>query len=66
MPGLDVTKAFAARDGAAITSKLQAAGTAATKAGVNSTPTFLVQHGSSTKAVDAAGLAAAIKAAVGS
>ena len=66
VPGLDVDKAFAARGGAAVTAKLQAAQSAATKAGVNSTPTFLVQHGSSTKVVDAAGIGAAIKAAVGS
>jgi protein-disulfide isomerase len=66
VPGLDVSKAFAARDGAGVRAKLEAAQAAATKAGVNSTPTFLVQHGSPTKAVDSVGLAAAIKAAVGS
>jgi len=66
VPGLDVDKAFAARDGAAVTQRLEAAQTAATKAGVSSTPTFLVQHGGTTKTVDAAGLEAAIKAAVGS
>jgi protein-disulfide isomerase len=66
VPGLDVNRAFAARAGAAVTAKLQAAETAAAKAGVTSTPTFLVQHGSSTKVVDAAGLQAAIRAAVGS
>jgi protein-disulfide isomerase len=66
VPGLDVKTAFAARDGAAVTARLQAAQSAATKAGVNSTPTFVVQHGGSTKVVDAASLPAAIKAAVGS
>jgi protein-disulfide isomerase len=66
VPGLDANRAFAARNGAAVAAKLQAAGTQATKLGVNSTPTFLVQHGSSAKLVDAAGLPAAIKAAVGS
>src|SRR3954471_3664858 len=66
VPGLDVNRAFAARNGAAVTAKLQAAGTQATQHGVNETPTFLVQHAGSTKIVDAAGLPAAIKAAVGS
>ena len=66
VPGLDVGKAFAARDGGAVTARLEAAQTAATKAGVRSTPTFLVKHGASTKVVDAAGLNAAIQAAVGS
>jgi protein-disulfide isomerase-like protein with CxxC motif len=61
-----VNRAFAARDGAAVTAKLGAAATAATKAGVNSTPTFLVQHAGTTKVVDASGVAAAIRAAVGS
>jgi protein-disulfide isomerase len=66
VPGLDVDRVLAARDGAAVTAKLQAAQTHATQAGVNETPTFLVAHGGSTKVVDAAGLPAAIKAAVGS
>jgi protein-disulfide isomerase len=66
VPGLDVNRAFAARNGAAVTSRLEAASTQATQHGVNSTPTFLVQHGSSTRIVDAAGLQAAIRAAVGS
>jgi protein-disulfide isomerase len=66
VPGLDVNAAFAARDGAAVTKRLQASGTRATQAGVNSTPTFVVQHGGSAKVVDAAGLPAALKAAVGS
>jgi protein-disulfide isomerase len=66
VPGLDANRAFAARNGAAVTAKLQAADTQATQNGVNETPTFLVQHGGSTKVVDAAGLEAAIKAAVGS
>jgi protein-disulfide isomerase len=66
VPGLDVGRAFAARDGAAVTARLEAAGAQATKLGVNSTPTFLVQKGGSSKLVDAAGLPAALKAAVGS
>src|SRR3954469_4857167 len=61
VPDLDVNRVFAARDGAAVTAKLRTAETAATKAGVNSTPTFLMQHGYSTKVVDAAGLEAASK-----
>jgi protein-disulfide isomerase len=66
VPGLDADRAFAARDGAAVTKQLEAAQAQATKLGVNSTPTFLVQRGSSAKLVDAAGLQAAIEAAVGS
>jgi protein-disulfide isomerase len=65
VPGLDVNRAFAARGSAAVTGRLKAANTLATSAGVNSTPTFLVGRGSALKAVDAAGLPAAIKAAVG-
>jgi protein-disulfide isomerase len=65
VPGLDADRAFAARDGAAVTGALKAAETLATASGVQSTPTFLVGRGSSLKAVDAAGLEAAIKAAVG-
>jgi protein-disulfide isomerase len=64
VPGLDVKRAFAARDGAAVTKRLESAQSLATKLGVSSTPTFLVQHGSSAKLVDASGLDAAIKAAV--
>jgi len=66
VPGLDADRAFAARDGAAVTDALKAAGTLATRSGVQSTPTFLVGRGSRLKAVDAAGLPAAITAAVGS
>jgi len=66
VPGLDVNQVFAARNGAAVTAQLKAAGDLATRSGVNETPTFLVGRGSSLKAVDAAGLPAAIKAAVGS
>jgi protein-disulfide isomerase len=66
VPGLDASRAFAARDGAAVTKRLESAQALATKRGVSSTPTFLVQRGSSAKLVDAAGLEAAIKAAVGS
>jgi len=66
VPGLDVNQVFAARNGAAVTAQLKAAGDLATSSGVNETPTFLVGRGSSLKAVDAAGLPAAIKAAVGS
>ena len=65
VPGLDVNRAFAARGSAAVTDRLKAANTLATSDGVNSTPTFLVGRGSALKAVDAAGLRAAIKAAVG-
>jgi protein-disulfide isomerase len=65
VPGLDANRAFAARDGAAVTAALKAADTLATTSGVQSTPTFLVGRASSLKAVDAAGLEAAIKAAVG-
>ena len=65
VPGLDVNSAFAARNSAAVTAQLNAANTLATSSGVNSTPTFLVGRGTSLKAVDAAGLPAAIKAAVG-
>ena len=64
--GVNVNRAFAARDGAAVTGALKAADTLATRSGVQSTPTFLVGRGSNLKAVDAAGLPAAIKAAVGS
>jgi protein-disulfide isomerase len=65
VPGLDANRAFAARNSAAVTGRLTAADTLATRSGVQSTPTFLVGRGSSLKAVDAAGLPAAIKAAVG-
>jgi protein-disulfide isomerase len=65
VPGLDVNRAFAARGSAAATAQLNAANTLATRSGVQSTPTFLVGRGSSLKAVDAAGLPAAIKTAVG-
>ena len=66
VPGLDVDQVFAARNSAAVTAQLTAASDLATRSGVNETPTFLVGRGSSLKAVDAAGLPAAIKAAVGS
>jgi len=66
VPGLDVNQVFAARNSAAVTAQLKAASDLATRSGVNETPTFLVGRGSSLKAVDAAGLPAAIKAAVGS
>jgi protein-disulfide isomerase len=65
VPGLDVRRAFAERGSAGVTAQLEAADRAATNAGVNSTPTFLVGRGASLKAVDAAGLQAAIKAALG-
>ena len=65
VPGLDADRVFAARDGAAVTGALKSAATLATSSGVQSTPTFLVGRGSQLKAVDAAGLPAAIKAAVG-
>jgi protein-disulfide isomerase len=64
--GLNVDKVFAARNGAPVTAQLKAASDLATRSGVNQTPTFLVGRGSNLKAVDAAGLPAALKAAVGS
>jgi len=66
VPGLDTAKAFDARDGAAVSAQLKAAADLANASGVNETPTFLVGRGTNLKAVDAAGLPAAIKAAVGS
>src|SRR3954447_23825677 len=66
VPGLDANRAFAARDSAGVTASLKAADTLATSSGVQSTPTFLVGRGANLKAVDAAGLPAAIKAAIGS
>src|SRR4029079_8050654 len=66
VPGLDVKQVFAARNSAAVTAQLNAASDLATRRGVHETPTSLVGRGSSLKAVDAAGLPAAIKAAVGS
>jgi protein-disulfide isomerase len=66
VPGLDVDRAMAARNSAAVTGALNTAQTEATRAGVQLTPTFLVGRGSSLKAVGAAGLDAAIEAAVGS
>ena len=65
VPGLDVGRVFAERDSAAVGAQLDAAERLATRYGVNSTPTFLVGRGSALQAVDAAGLPAAIKAAVG-
>ena len=65
VPGLDVNRAFAERDGARVTDALKAANKAATRAGVSSTPAFLVGRGTALRAVDAAGLPAAIRAAVG-
>lgn len=64
VPGLDTTKVFAARNGAAVTNELKAASTLATESKVDETPTFLVGRGNDLKAVDAAGLTAAIKAAL--
>jgi len=66
VPGLDTAKAFDARNGAAVSAQLKAAADLANASGVNETPTFLVGRGTNLKAVDAAGLPAAIKAAVGS
>jgi len=64
VPGLDVNRAFAQRDSAAVTKQLNAANALANSSGVQSTPTFLVGRGSSLKAVAAPGLPAAIKAAI--
>jgi protein-disulfide isomerase len=66
VPGLDTNKVFAARNGAGVTNALKAAGALATAQKVDETPTFLVGRGNDLKATDAAGLTAAIKAAVGS
>jgi protein-disulfide isomerase len=66
VPGLDTAKAFQARNGSAVTAQLKAASDLANTSGVNETPTFLVGRGTSLKAVDAAGLPAALKAAAGS
>jgi protein-disulfide isomerase len=64
VPGLDVSRVFAQRGSAAVTRRLQSAQTEATRAGVDSTPTFLVGRGAHLTAVDANGLRAAIAAAV--
>jgi protein-disulfide isomerase len=64
VPGLDTTRAFQARNDAAVTAQLKAAETQATSSGVNSTPTFLVGRGNNLTAVDPTGLNAAIKAAL--
>jgi protein-disulfide isomerase len=65
VPGLDVARAMAARPSPAVTAQLKAAAANATTHGVNQTPTFLVGRGAHLKAVDAAGLPAALKAAAG-
>ncbi len=65
VPGLDTNKVFAARNGAAVTSALTAASNLANAKKVTETPTFLVGRGNDLKAVDAAGLTAAVKAALG-
>ena len=64
VPGLDVNRAFADGNSARVTAALQVEDTAATRAGVRSTPTFLVGRGTALTAVGAAGLPAAIEAAV--
>ena len=64
-PGLDTARVFAQRDGAAVTTALNAAAGLAQRSGVNATPTFLVGRGSALTAVGAAGLPAAIAAALG-
>ena len=64
VPGLDTARVFRDRDNAAVTGQLKAAESLATSSGVNETPTFLVGRGNDLKAVDAAGLDAAIKAAL--
>jgi protein-disulfide isomerase len=65
VPGLDAGRVFAERGSAAVTRQLSAAQELATSSGVQSTPTFLVGRGSDLKAVDAAGLPAAIEEALG-
>jgi protein-disulfide isomerase len=64
VPGLDTARAFRDRDGSPVTAQLKAAESLATSSGVNETPTFLVGRGDKLTAVDAAGLDAAIKAAL--
>ena len=64
VPGLDVSRVFAQRGSAAVTRRLRHEQTQATRAGVDSTPTFLLGRGSHLTAVDANGLPAAIAAAV--
>jgi protein-disulfide isomerase len=66
VPGLDVSRVLAERDGAAVTAQLEAASELAERHDVTETPTFLVGRGTDLEAVDAAGLPAAIEAALGS
>jgi protein-disulfide isomerase len=65
VPGLDVGRVFAERDGAAVSAQLNAADGLAAGSAVNETPTFLVGRGTAIWAFDAAGLPGAIKAGVG-
>jgi protein-disulfide isomerase len=66
VPGLDVSRVLAERDGAAVTAQLEAASELAERHDVTETPTFLVGRGTDLEAVDAARLPAAIEAALGS
>jgi protein-disulfide isomerase len=62
--GLDASRALAERDSAAVTAQLETASSLASRANVDETPTFLVARGTDLTAVDAAGLPAAIQAAL--
>jgi protein-disulfide isomerase len=64
VPSLDAGRVFAQRGSAAVTAQLKAAQDLAASRGVTSTPTFLVERGTSLEVVDAAGVPAAIKAAL--
>jgi protein-disulfide isomerase len=64
VPGLDAARVFGERASAQVTENLSAAESLAARNQVNQTPTFLVGRGASVQAVDAAGLRAAIKAAL--
>jgi protein-disulfide isomerase len=66
VPGLDVSRVLAERDGAAVTAQLEEASKLAERHDVTETPTFLVGRGTDLEAVDAARLPAAIEAALGS
>jgi protein-disulfide isomerase len=64
VPNLDVARVLAERNGAVATAQLDAAARLATGAGINQTPMFLVGRGTALKAVDQAGVPAAIEAAL--
>jgi protein-disulfide isomerase len=66
IPGLDVEKMFAARDGASVTALVQAAAGSAATAGVNSTPTLFAGRTGGTLTRVGTASAAALAAAVDS